>query len=415
MPNKLALVRGLTLVGVATLTACRFDSEALPEPAQLASPAGPGAAEPNLTISPSGAVFLSWLEPAADSTHALRFSALADSTWTAPRTIAAGRRWFVNWADFPSLLARSDSDLTAHWLVRSAGGRYDYDVQMARSRDAGATWSAAVIPHQSRTGEHGFVSMWPAAGDGVGLVWLDGGQAAAAHARMAAGDSSVVPEMTLRAATFGGDLALRDTAVVDPRICDCCQTSAAASSEGPVVVYRDRSPGEIRDIYVTRLAGGRWTEGRPVAQDGWEIHGCPVNGPAVAADGRRVVVAWFTAAREERRVYAAFSDDAGATFGGRIRVDDGAPVGRVGVVLDADGRAIVSWLEEAGGAGEVRVRRVAADSTIGPATVVARTGAGRPAGFPRIARSGDRLVFAWTVPTDGGPTRVHTALARLDR
>ena len=32
-----------------------------------------------------------------------------------------------------------------------------------------------------------------------------------------------------------------------------------------------------------------------VYNDGWKIAACPVNGPAVAANGKRVALAWFTA------------------------------------------------------------------------------------------------------------------------
>ncbi len=396
--------------GLAVL-ACR-PATPVRDLADLAAPVADGSAEPNLAVSPSGRVYLSWVEP-ADSGHALRFAVLEDDGWGSPRTIASGRGWFVNWADFPSLLAITDSQLVAHWLVRSSGAPYAYDVHVARSSDGGTTWSAPMVPHTNAGGEHGFVSMWHAGGSDAGLVWLDGGQAAAAEVRRRRGDTAAVGAMTLRAARLGDEGDVLDAAELDGRICDCCQTSAALTADGPVVVYRDRSPEEIRDIYVTRRVNGAWTEGRPVAVDGWEINACPVNGPAVAAAARRVVVAWFTQAAGERRVYAAFSDDAGATFGRRIRVDDGAPVGRVGVVLAPSGDALVSWLEEAGDAAEVRLRRVAADSKVGPAVVVTRTQAARVAGFPRVALSAGRLVLAWTVPPDSGPTRVRTATARL--
>ncbi len=412
------LPAALASAALAALGACR-PAPPLEDFAEVAAPAAGGSAEPNLAVGPSGRVYLSWVEP-ADSGHALRFAVLESGGWSSPRTIASGRRWFVNWADFPSLLAITDTQLVAHWLVRSSGAPYAYDVHVARSSDGGATWSAPVIPHAGRDrergfagGEHGFVSLWRDGGTHAGLVWLDGGQAALADARRRGGDTTAVPEMTLRAARLGPDGEVLDGAELDSRICDCCQTAAALTAEGPVVVYRDRSPEEIRDIYVTRRVNGAWTEGRPVAADGWQINACPVNGPSVAARDRRVVVAWFTQAAGERRVYAAFSDDAGATFGRRIRVDDGAPVGRVGVVLAPSGDALVSWLEEAGAAAEVRLRRVAADSTAGPAVVVARTQAARVAGFPRVALSAGGLVLAWTMPPDSGPTRVRTATARL--
>src|SRR5262245_18891800 len=119
--------------------------------------------------------------------------------------------------------------------------------------------------------------------------------------------------------------------MLDMKVCECCQTSAAMTDDGPVVVYRDSSDQEIRDISVIRLTDGKWSQPRWVAQDGWQINGCPVNGPAIAASGRRVAVAWFTGAAGAQNVKLAFSGDLGESFGETITVDDGSPLGRVDV------------------------------------------------------------------------------------
>ena len=158
-----------------------------------------------------------------------------------------------------------------------------------------------------------------------------------------------------------------------------------------------------------RRVGGEWTEPRTIHDDGWVINACPVNGPAVAAAGRRVAVAWFTGAPGPR-VLVAFSDDAGATFGPPVRVDEGAGQGRVDLVLLDDGAALVSWLERGGEGAEIRLRRVAPDGA-GPAFSLASTSAERASGFPQMARSGDRILFAWTEA--GSPPRVRTALGRV--
>ncbi|MGI8835725.1 MAG: hypothetical protein ACR2H4_03690 [Pyrinomonadaceae bacterium] len=66
----------------------------------------------------------------------------------------------------------------------------------------------------------------------------------------------------------------------------------------------------------------------------------PSMAPSVNADGRRVVVGWFTSAADTPRVKVAFSNDAGATFGNPIQVDDGETVGRVDALLLPDGSAM---------------------------------------------------------------------------
>jgi hypothetical protein len=375
---------------------------ALGEPAAMQAPAPAGATAPNLVAGEGGGVYLSWTEPRPDSAHALRFSVLRGAGWSEPRTVAEGRGWFVNWADFPSVLPLPGGGMAAHWLQRSGEEKYAYEVRLARSADGGATWGKSVVPHRdSSAAEHGFVSLWAAGGDSVGVAWLDGRK----YAGRQEGDPAA--ETMVLSTTMGADGGRGAEVPLDARACDCCQTAMTATSEGAVVAYRDRTADEIRDIYVTRRAGGRWTEPRPVHPDGWKIPACPVNGPALSARGRRVVIAWFTAARDTPRVNVAFSDDAGATWGAPVRVDGGTPAGHADVELLEDG-ALVSWIERTRGATEVRVRRVGRDGATGePRTL----GPAPERSVPRMAVDGRTAVFAWTAP--GKPSRIHTARMEL--
>lgn len=369
------------------------------------SPAAAGSAEPFLAVS-GNRVYMSWLEP-VDSGHALRFAALEGSRWSAPRTIRSGRDFFVNWADFPSVQALEDGRLVAHWLQRNGTGTYAYGVRVAQSSDGGQSWSAPITPHRDDSPtEHGFVTLWPENGT-LNAVWLDG-------RNMGAGGHGSAGPMMLVSTTIDATGKTGAEVRVDERVCDCCQTDAAMTADGAIVAYRDRSPDEIRDIYVTRRVGGRWTPGVPVHADNWRIAACPVNGPSVAASGRRVALAWFTAANDTARVKVAFSGDAGATFGEPVRVDDGYPAGRVDVVLLQDGGALVSWIERIGGdTAAVRVRRIGSDGKVGVARTVARSSAARASGFPRMAIAGRDVVFAWTQP--GKPSAVRVARVAVSR
>ena len=217
--------------------------------------------------------------------------------------------------------------------------------------------------------------------------------------------------MTLRYAAIDRQGNLTDEAELDNRVCECCQTSAAVTSDGPIAVYRDRSPTEVRDIYIVRQVNGSWSAPQAIYADNWEINGCPVNGPSVAANGRSVLVAWFTSVGDTPEVKVAFSDDAGASFNKPIQVDDGKNVGRVDALLLPDGSALVCWLSGNVQGGAIKVRRVRPDGRMGPPSVIANTDISRSSGFPRMALLGDEVHFAWT--EFGKPSRVRTAVANI--
>jgi len=361
----------------------------------LPPPTGAGSAQPHLSRAADGTIVLSWLEPVIDG-HALRFSTLTNnSQWGPARTVTEGSNWFVNWADFPSVRPVTEDFWAAHWLAKRPGGTYAYDIAVALSLDGGQTWSAPITPHTDDTRtEHGFVSLFPWK-VGVGALWLDGRETTA-EGHAAHGDAEG-GGMTLRSAVLTPGQKITDGRLVDDLICDCCQTDVAVTDEGPVAVYRNRTRDEIRDIYITRSVDGEWQAGAAVANDGWEINGCPVNGPAVVASGMHVAVAWFTAPDEAARVRVAHSADGGQSFSTPVDVDVERPIGRVDIELLDGGHAVVSWLRNGkAGHGNIVVRTVAADGELGSTHTIATTGAARSSGFPQMMRQGNELVFAWT-------------------
>jgi hypothetical protein len=373
------------------------------------SPTDGDSREPELTPAQNG-VILSWVEKLDEKRYALRASTLEANGWSETRTIAEGENWFVNWADFPSVIALNDGTLAAHWLVKSGKGAYAYDVNISMSKDGGRTWSNPLVPHRDNTQtEHGFVSLIPLTDGRLGAIWLDGRNMKNMNE---SDEHAPAPEsMTLRYATIDANGNLSDETQLDERVCECCQTSAAVTSSGPIAVYRDRSATEVRDVYIVRQVNGAWSTPQPVFADNWQINGCPVNGPSIAADGSRVAVAWFSSINDAPRVKIAFSQDAGATFSQPIQIDDGKNVGRVDTLLLPDGSALVCWLAGDTDQGEIKVRRVSADGSVGPAAVIAKTDISRSSGFPRMARHGDEVHFAWT--EFGKPSRVRTAVTQI--
>ena len=371
----------------------------------VTTPAAPDSAQPQLSALGSRVV-LSWVERSGE-TATLRFADRTETGWTEAQTVASGANWFVNWADVPSVIPLQHESMAAHWLQKSAVSTYAYDVRLTFSRDRGRTWAPSVTPHHDGTRtEHGFASLFPMAGQGLGLVWLDGRQMKEGeHEGMDAGNMSV------RGAMFAPDGNQASEALIDDRVCECCPLATAVTADGPIVVYRNRTADEIRDIYISRMVGGKWTEPRAVHNDNWRIAACPVNGPALSATGRDVAIAWFTAAGNEGHVYAAFSSDAGATFGPPVRIDDVGAVGRVDVERLADGSAAVTWIEFAEQRSSFRIRRVERGGERSPSVAVSAIAPGRSSGYPRMARRGNELIFAWV--ETGEKPRVRTAVAQL--
>jgi hypothetical protein len=405
MPTRSACTfAALLMLAMLTLTGTRFQT--LAEPAEstltvqpLPSPAGAGSTEPQLTTQ-GDRVILSWLE-VSGARASLKYAERTASGWSTPQTVSASNLFFVNAFDVPSVRVLGDGMLAAHWLETNGPDDDASKVRLSWSKDQGHTWSRPVTPHHDGTQtEHGFVSTFQAPGPELGLVWIDG---------RATNPEEETGNMSLRASVYDRDgKQLRET-VVAPRVCECCSTAAAETSEGVIVAFRNRSASEVRNIYVSRYAGGIWSTPTVVHDDGWRIDACPINGPAIAATGREVAVAWFTAKDDQGRAFLAFSHDAGRTFAAPIRVDDASSLGRLGVQMLPDGSAAVSYIEFADKHSLFRVRRILPSGVRSAAVTIAETSGFR---YPRIARDRDELLFSWT-DGDAGSSSVRTARASI--
>jgi hypothetical protein len=371
----------------------------------LTSPAGAKSSEPQITVQ-GDRLILSWLE-VGDVKTTLKYAERTPSGWTAPQSVYSGDTFFVNAYDVPSVRALSDGTIAAHW-TESLGEESDASrIRVSWSKDKGHTWSRPVSPHHDGTKtEHGFVSLFQtpattAANAGFGLVWIDG--------RLTDPEKET-GDMSLRATSYDAAGKQGLEKIVDPRICECCATASADTSEGVIVAFRNRTKDEIRDIYVARLVAGKWAAPTVVHDDGWKITACPINGPAISANGKEVAVAWYMAKDDQGKAFVAFSHDAGRTFGAPTRVDDSTSLGRLGVQMLADGSAAVTYNEFANKHSQFRVRRISPDGVRSPAVTVADTSSGR---YPRVARVRNELLFSWT-DGEGAATKVLTARASLD-
>ena len=373
------------------------------QPLELASQRGSNGVQ--LSASKRG-VLASWIETENDE-PTLKFAERTAAGWTRPVKVASGEDWFITEADTPSVLRLSNGTLVADWMQSSSDEFESSNLRLVSSKDNGKTWSKSFLPHHDGTiTQHAFATLFELASGNLGLVYLDG--------RLTVKDREHGP-MTLRYAAYNAQWAQVSDRGIDAKVCDCCTTNVAMTPDGPIAVYRDRTDAEVRDIYVTRYENGAWTAGKPVHDDGWSIHACPVNGPAVSANGRAVAVAWFVAKNDQGQAFAAFSNDAGRTWGQPISLDEGSSLGKVDIEMLDDGSAVASWMEFANQRSQYRARRIeASGARSAPVTIAGAAGSGRAGGVPRMARSGGELVFAWVdTPENGGIGGVKTASAAL--
>lgn len=367
-----------------------FASCAEKVPDVVLAPATGEAGEPYL-FNDETSTYLSWIE-VRDSVNYLQYARLNGGAWSSPITVASGKDWFVNWADYP-IMAAHGTNFVAAFLQKSGAGTFAYDVKLTTSRD-GSTWTTPVsLNDDGLQAEHGFVSIVPYK-DNFFVAWLDGRHTAAAAAG-AEGHEGHHGEMSLRAAVIDADGNKLEEWELDHRTCDCCQTGAAITSQGPIVVYRDRSRGEVRDISVTRLVDGAWTSPKTIYDDNWKIDGCPVNGPRIVAQGNEVAIAWYTKAADQSEVKVVFSHDGGNSFTQPVRIDNGNPIGRVDIVFASKGDQTVrvTWVED----NAIRGAVVDGESeSVTSRFFVGSTTNQRSSGFPQMVAGSGQPTMAWT-------------------
>jgi hypothetical protein len=367
------LRRLLPLVFAALLVPGIAWAEPLPLPMHVA------AAHPRLTGAPDGGTVLSWVEDEGRRGLALRYSKLGpDGGWTKPVTVQRGSGWSVSWADAPTVM-KTQHGWFALWTEPVKKDGLGTALMVSTSLD-GMKWSNARRVHNDATDtEHGFASLLPGP-DGVDVAWLDG------RAYADGGGTT-----SLRMRRLGRDLG--PERVLDERVCDCCPT--AATPDGRALVWRDRIGGEIRDIAMATRGGGM--AGSRATFDNWEFAGCPVNGPAIAHNGRDLLV-WYTGSDEPTVQAVSVGEGWPRT---PIEIDSGTGVlGRVGVAPFGHGW-LVTWVRAVvEGRAHVMARTVSPEGELGEPRILGLASADRTAGVPTVGVSGADVLVIWQ---DGDP------------
>ncbi len=377
----------------------------------LTSPAGANSSAPNVSVDPAGQPILSW-QRRQQNVAILEYSVLSDGVWSEPVEVARGEDWFVNWADVPAVQPVTDSFWAAHYLKRTPGGKYAYDVRLRLSNDGGKNWRDAGSPHQDGTlTEHGFVSLYANA-DRLGVIWLDGRETSTqGEVKNQHGPHG---GMTLRSVSMDHQGRFSDRQQIDALVCDCCQTAAAMTESNPLVIYRDRTESERRDIASSRLLRGAWSPPQSISVDGWQIGGCPVNGPALVARQNDVAAVWYSGADGQSQVFFSRSSDGGATFESKLKVNKKRALGRVTALMRPDRSILLAWMrEEASGAAQIVARYISPDNNLSSIFELVEVSPERSSGFPKLMLFGSRAVLAWTDAVNASP-QVRTLIVDIE-
>ena len=355
------------------------------------------ASEPNLHLSNSGNIYLSYISSNPDKKESSLLFSMFDNlnySWNKPNLIVESDKMFVNWADFPEITTDNLNGITAHYLEMSSEKKYSYDIKIVNSTDQGLKWSKPLKLHSDDTKtEHGFVSTINTK-NGFLSTYLDGRQN-----ELSNHDKSIRPQMTLRGTSYNIDGNILEDLLIDDRVCDCCQTDLAITENGEsIVVYRDRSEDEVRDIYYSYKKDNKWSKPINIFNDNWEIPGCPVNGPAISTFNNTSAVVWYTFSNNNNQLKVAFSNDISNGFDTPIIVNANDPIGRVDIELLDQNTALISYIDIIDGGAYIKLQMITSDRNQDKLLIIDESSENRSSGFPVITldKEKNKTIIAWT-------------------
>jgi BNR repeat-like domain len=157
---------------------------------------------------------------------------------------------------------------------------------MFSSSAMGTSWMPPTrITDKPTPSSNSYSSLIAAANGELWAVWLDGRERSEGTLDVYAARS------TDGGKTFGKNLLVARGA------CPCCRPMAAVTSDGAVhVAWRGVSNKDVRDILIatSRDSGQSFGPARSVWADNWVVSGCPHTGPALAAVGNSLHLAWYS-------------------------------------------------------------------------------------------------------------------------
>ncbi len=361
------------------------------------------------TLAKNGQVLHLLYFRSSDDVERLEMRRIVNGEVSPPMLVSASPSLMVNWADRPQFVAGRDGSSVITWLESTKAG---YGIKYKFAREDGAAYTEARWLHTDMLGaEHGFVSLVPLAEGGFFAVWLQGG----------VWEEGQQYSTSLVGVVINAAGEAQSEFVLDPLVCDCCDTDAEIFASGNVVVtYRDRAEDEIRDIYYVRgnpLQPESFTAPVAVAADGWKPEGCPVNGPAIANSGRYTAILSFCDKRwSVPRLQISQSKGGGKKFGLPSLVSAKDTLGRANIAYSPEGIPVVAWLQQIGEEVWWVAKAVSAKGQTGWRSKISLASTARASGFIELLAVDDGVIATYNNSKGGvGFSRIKLKQASADK
>lgn len=402
-----------------------------------------GRVNANVTLAVQGTfVVAAW--SASDAAGATDLYAAvsrdAGATFTAPaRVNSTPGEVRVNGEQPPRVgLVPRDGNVPAIVVVWTAKGAKGTVLLNARSNDGGRTFSrSSLVPGTDAPGNRGWESITVDGTGSVAVLWLDhrqlegkSGDAASMHHHTGAAPTSSAPANTATPPRDGvamaqlsklyfGRLTEGSTREITGGVCYCCKTAVLAQGTKIYSAWRHVYDGNMRDIAFTASRDGGRTFSPPVriSRDGWQLEGCPDDGPSMAIERNGVAhVVWPTLLKTEKGeqtigLFHALTRD-GATFTPRTRIETSGVAHHPQVAVNDQGMLAVTWDELLGARRQVVLARGSVDAKGQlrlQRTVISGTESGV---YPVVAFAGDAVISAWSGGTAPAVIRLVRSPAR---
>jgi len=218
---------------------------------------------------------------------------------------------------------------------------FSNELRLSRSRDGGKTFLPSILVNDDeQVIGHSFDSIHVAPDGVLHMAWIDGREGKKEP-------GTFVTRSTDRGRTVAKNFK------VDEDTCVCCRTSLTTGPDRTLyLAWRKVLPGEVRETVVARSTDGGSTFSSPVivGHDKWVFPGCPHRPASIGTDRfGRLYVVWYTEGVDETpTVFLAFSDDRGATFSlkQKLNVSKGTFPDHPQMAVDPEGRIVITWEEQ---------------------------------------------------------------------